>query len=178
MSQIKLNVCRQARCYVESWRGVCTMVGSDQNSKIVCKLGNKFSPDLQGTVLESITGWVRKSHTSSKLVFNHSYWLIGVFKIQILYLDLFLDLFWAIFGLRRPKTGQKIKIVHFLLFFVLKFFLNTIFWILFSWMETIYFLGFFSLKKCFIKKYFPIFFSKIFLWSPLWMFFLPLGDQG
>ena len=105
---------------------------------------------------------VGKSLNSSKMVLNPLYGLFWLLIIQIYYLDIFLDQFWAIFGLRRPKTGQKIKIVHFLLFFVLKFFLNTIFWILFSWMETIYFLGFFSLKKCFIKKYFPIFFFKNF----------------
>ena len=92
---------------------------------------------LQCTVLESITGWVKKSRISTKMVFNHSYWLLGVFKIQILYLDLFLDLFWAILGLRRPKNGQKIKIVDFPLFFVLKTFLHTIFCILFFWMEYI-----------------------------------------
>ena len=69
------------------------------------------------TVLESITGWVEKSLNSSKMVLNPSYWLPGVLIIQILYLDLFLDLFWTIFGLRRPKNVQNIffKNVDFLL---------------------------------------------------------------
>ena len=34
------------------------------------------------TVLESITGWVKKSLNSSKMVFNHLYQLPGIFKIQ------------------------------------------------------------------------------------------------
>ena len=122
------------------------------------------------TVLESITGWVKKSLNSSKMVlshayqlsevlkikkkniwtyfwtnfgpflgsegqkmaklffskmlifsclgwevlrynwciglFNHSLWLPGVFQNPILYLELFLGLFLANFGLRRPKNGQ------------------------------------------------------------------------
>ena len=53
------------------------------------------------------------------MVLNPSYWLPGVLIIQILYLDLFLDLFWTIFGLRRPKNVQNVffKNVDFLLLF-------------------------------------------------------------
>ena len=53
------------------------------------------------------------------MVLNPSYWLPGVLIIQILYLDLFLDLFWTIFGLRSPKNVQNIffKNVDFLLLF-------------------------------------------------------------
>ena len=70
-------------------------------------------------MLESSTGWVEKSQTSSKMVLNPSYWLHGVLIIQIFYLDLFFDLFWTIFGLRRPKNVQNVffKIVDFLLLF-------------------------------------------------------------
>ena len=125
-------------------------------------------------MLESITGWIKKSRISSKLVFNHFYWLLGVFKIQILYFDLFLDLFWTIFGLRRPKTGQKIKIVDFPLFFVPKFFLHTIFCILFFWMETIYHWIFFSLRKIF-----PNFFFQSFSFGPPYgCFFFLWGTKG
>ena len=109
------------------------------------------------------------------MVLNPFYGLFWVLIIQIYYLDLFLDQFWAIFGLRRPKTGQKIKIVHFLLFFVLKFFLSTIFWILFSWMETIYFLGFIFIKKMFYKKIFSSFFFQNFSFGPPMDVFSSIG---
>ena len=53
------------------------------------------------------------------MVLNPSYRLPGVLIIQILYLDLFLDLFWTIFGLRSPKNVQNnfFKNVDFLLLF-------------------------------------------------------------
>ena len=41
------------------------------------------------------------------LLFTHFYGLPGVFKVQILYLDLFLDQIWAILGLRRPKNSPN-----------------------------------------------------------------------
>ena len=67
-----------------------------------------------------VTGWVIRSLISSKWVFNHSYGLPGVLKVQILCLDLFLDQIWSKFGLRRRKNGQKLffKIVDFLLLFL------------------------------------------------------------
>ena len=55
------------------------------------------------TVLESITGWVIKSLISSNWVFNHSYGLPGVFKVQMFYLDLFLDQICAKFGSQKTK---------------------------------------------------------------------------
>ena len=55
------------------------------------------------TVLESITGWVKKSLNSSKMVFNHLYQLPGIFKIQIF-------LFGPIFGLfGGPFLGSEGK---------------------------------------------------------------------
>ena len=74
----------------------------------------------QCTVLGSSTGWVIKSLISSKWVSNLSYTRLRVLKGQILCLGQFLGRIWAIFGLKRPKTGPKknFKIVDFLLLFV------------------------------------------------------------
>ena len=72
------------------------------------------------TVLGYTTGWVIRSLISSKWVFNHSYGLPGVFKVQILCLDLFLDQNWSKFGLRSPKNVQKLfyRIVDLMLLFL------------------------------------------------------------
>ena len=96
------------------------------------------------------------------MVLNPFYGLFWVLIIQILYLDLFFDLFWDIFGLRRPKTRQKIKMVHFPLFFVLKIFLHIIFFHFIFLNGNHIFPLIFFIKKCFIKNIFSIFFFKNF----------------
>ena len=103
---------------------------------------------------------------------------LGYSKFKFFYLDLFLDFLGGHFWAQKAKNDQKIKIVHFSLLFMLKIFLNTIFFNFFFWMATIYTGKFFILKKSLIWKKESNFFSKNFLWSPLWMSFLPLGDQG
>ena len=94
------------------------------------------------------------------MVLNPFYGLFWVLIIQIYYLDLFLDHFWTIFGLRRPKTSQKNQNSSFSAIFCVEIsfehnFLNFIFLNgnhIFPWI--------FFIKKR--KKYFPIFFFKNF----------------
>ena len=82
-----------------------------QNDKIMCCA----VVTLHSTQI--VPGWVIRSLIPLNWVLNHFYGLLGVLKDQILCLDLFLDQFWAKFGLRRPKNGQNLffKIVDFLM---------------------------------------------------------------
>ena len=99
------------------------------------------------TVLESITGWVKKSLNSSKIVFNHLYQLPGIFKIQIFIFGPIFGLFWGPFlgseGKKRPKNQNC---SFFTIFHVENFFEHNFFQFFFSEWQ-LYILGNFSFEK-------------------------------
>ena len=105
---------------------------------------------------------------------------LGYSKFKFFYLDLFLDFLGGHFWAQKAKNDQKIKIVHFSLLFMLKIFLNTTFFNFFFLNGNYLYWEIFHFKKKSLiwKKESKFFFQKFSFGPPLWMSFLPLGDQG
>ena len=130
-------------------------------------------------MLESITGWVKKSLNSSKMVFNHLYQLPGIFKIQIFIFGPIFGLFGGPFlgseGKKRPKNQN----CSFSLFFMLKIFLNTISFNFFFLNGNYIYWEIFHFKKKFdLKKRIQIFFQKFSFGPPYGCLFFLWGTKG